>query len=202
MEKDKRLMEASWWERLIEGETGSCSDGRGARYYIQNHQEKLFVFVAVTVLIQIFFASAFPRLSDDWEMYFLKKSIHLIFSAVGLGCSVRIFSGCAGWGCSFSEAHRFLIVVASLFAWALGCVGFSSCGLVACVMWDTKTQTCFPYIGRGVLNHWSSREVHGVDVLRPVTRWKRAIQLTLDFARAEKKAFLWSFGAVCYFRRV
>ena len=28
MEKDKRLMEASWQERLTEGETGSCSDGR------------------------------------------------------------------------------------------------------------------------------------------------------------------------------
>ena len=28
MEKDKRLTEASWWERLTEGETGS-SDGRG-----------------------------------------------------------------------------------------------------------------------------------------------------------------------------
>ena len=29
MEKDKRLMEASWWERLAEGENGSCSDGQG-----------------------------------------------------------------------------------------------------------------------------------------------------------------------------
>ena len=29
MDKDKRLMEASWWERLTKGETGSCSDGRG-----------------------------------------------------------------------------------------------------------------------------------------------------------------------------
>ena len=29
MEKDKRLMEASWWERLTEGKTGSCSDERG-----------------------------------------------------------------------------------------------------------------------------------------------------------------------------
>ena len=29
MEKDKRLLEASWWERLTEGETGSCSDGWG-----------------------------------------------------------------------------------------------------------------------------------------------------------------------------
>ena len=29
MEKDKRLMEASWWERLTEGENGSCSDGQG-----------------------------------------------------------------------------------------------------------------------------------------------------------------------------
>ena len=27
MDKDKRLMEASWWERLTEGETGSCSNG-------------------------------------------------------------------------------------------------------------------------------------------------------------------------------
>ena len=29
MEKDKRLMEASCWERLTEHETESCSDGRG-----------------------------------------------------------------------------------------------------------------------------------------------------------------------------
>ena len=29
MEKDKRLMETSWWERLTEGETGSCSDSQG-----------------------------------------------------------------------------------------------------------------------------------------------------------------------------
>ena len=28
MEKNKRLMEASCWERLTEGETGSCSDGQ------------------------------------------------------------------------------------------------------------------------------------------------------------------------------
>ena len=33
--KDKRLMEASWWERLTEGETGSCSDGPG-------HAQKIF----------------------------------------------------------------------------------------------------------------------------------------------------------------
>ena len=29
MEKGKRLVEASWWKRLTEGETGSCSGGRG-----------------------------------------------------------------------------------------------------------------------------------------------------------------------------
>ena len=29
MEIDKRLMQASWRERMTEGETGSCSDGRG-----------------------------------------------------------------------------------------------------------------------------------------------------------------------------
>ena len=36
MEKDKRLMEASWWERLTEGETGSYSDRRGHAQYIFN----------------------------------------------------------------------------------------------------------------------------------------------------------------------
>ena len=36
MEKDKRRMEASWWERLTEGETGSYSDGRGHTQYIFN----------------------------------------------------------------------------------------------------------------------------------------------------------------------
>ena len=35
MDKDKRLMEASWWERLTEGKTGSCSDG-------QDHAQKIF----------------------------------------------------------------------------------------------------------------------------------------------------------------
>ena len=29
MDKDKRLVEASWWEGLTVGESGSCSDGRG-----------------------------------------------------------------------------------------------------------------------------------------------------------------------------
>ena len=29
IEKDNRLMEASWWEIGAEGETGSCSDGQG-----------------------------------------------------------------------------------------------------------------------------------------------------------------------------
>ena len=29
MDKDKRLMEASCWERLTGGESGSCSEGRG-----------------------------------------------------------------------------------------------------------------------------------------------------------------------------
>ena len=29
IEKDKRLMEASWWDRLTEGKTGSCADGWG-----------------------------------------------------------------------------------------------------------------------------------------------------------------------------
>ena len=29
MEKNKRLMKASWWGRLTEGEIGSCSDGWG-----------------------------------------------------------------------------------------------------------------------------------------------------------------------------
>ena len=31
MEKNKRLIETSWWERLTEGETGSCSNGPCSR---------------------------------------------------------------------------------------------------------------------------------------------------------------------------
>ena len=31
MERNKRLLEASLWERLTEGETGSCSDGQGGK---------------------------------------------------------------------------------------------------------------------------------------------------------------------------
>ena len=29
MEKDERLIEALWWEKLTEGQTRSCSDGQG-----------------------------------------------------------------------------------------------------------------------------------------------------------------------------
>ena len=36
LEKDKRFTEASWWERLTEGETGSCSDGWGHAQLIFN----------------------------------------------------------------------------------------------------------------------------------------------------------------------
>ena len=36
MNKDKRFMEASWWERLTVGETGSCSDGQGHAQQIFN----------------------------------------------------------------------------------------------------------------------------------------------------------------------
>ena len=36
MDKDKRLMEAFWWERLTKGETGSCSDGRHHAQWILN----------------------------------------------------------------------------------------------------------------------------------------------------------------------
>ena len=39
--KDKRLMKASGWERLIEGETGSCSDGNKRRLF-QQHKRRLY----------------------------------------------------------------------------------------------------------------------------------------------------------------
>ena len=35
MEKDKRLMESSWKEKLTEGETDSCSDGRAMLSSVQ-----------------------------------------------------------------------------------------------------------------------------------------------------------------------
>ena len=40
MDKDERLMEASGGARLIEGETRSCSDGRG---YVQEIFNPIFV---------------------------------------------------------------------------------------------------------------------------------------------------------------
>ena len=36
MDKNKRLMGASWWERLTVGENGSCSDGWGHAQWILN----------------------------------------------------------------------------------------------------------------------------------------------------------------------
>ena len=42
MEKDKRLMEASWRDRLTEGETGSCFDGWG-------HGQYFFFFCSVNL---------------------------------------------------------------------------------------------------------------------------------------------------------
>ena len=40
MEKDERLMEASWWERLTEGENGSCSYGWG-------HAQKSLIWFSI-----------------------------------------------------------------------------------------------------------------------------------------------------------
>lgn len=47
-------------------------------------------------------------------------------------------------------------------AWALGCLGFSSYGAqvqLPCGFWDlspwTRDQTCVPYIGRQIRNHWT-----------------------------------------------
>ena len=36
MDKDNRVLEASWWERQTVGETGSCSDGQGHAQQIFN----------------------------------------------------------------------------------------------------------------------------------------------------------------------
>ena len=40
MEKDKRLMEASGWERLTEEETDSCSDGPSDKFFWSGSSEK------------------------------------------------------------------------------------------------------------------------------------------------------------------
>ena len=44
-DKDKRLMEASWWETLTVGETGSCSDGRG----LVNLESNLLLMVWIVI---------------------------------------------------------------------------------------------------------------------------------------------------------
>ena len=40
MEKDKRLMEASWWKWLTEGETGFCSELQGDKKVFLSDQCK------------------------------------------------------------------------------------------------------------------------------------------------------------------
>ena len=56
MEKDKRLMETSWWESLTRGETGSCSAAHGvakSRAWLSNWTE-LFMFTKITSFTFIF----------------------------------------------------------------------------------------------------------------------------------------------------
>ena len=62
MEKDTRLMEASCWERLNEGETGSCSGGQGHAYYLVSTLN--LHMVAWTQMVD------WEIVKDPWHPYF------------------------------------------------------------------------------------------------------------------------------------
>ena len=110
--------------------------------------------------------------------------LHWVFVAA-CGLSVVVVSGgypllrCTGF------SLRWLLLLLSMGsrhagfrscgAWALRCVGFSSCSTRAQWLWRTgfvapqhvgsswtRDRTHVPCIGRRILNHWATREVQGV----------------------------------------
>ena len=71
-------------------------------------------------------------------------------------------------GYSLIVVRELLMAVAPLVADRLRVLGLSSCGTRAqllCHIWDLSSQvrdgTHVPYIGRWILNHWTTREAQG-----------------------------------------
>ena len=78
---------------------------------------------------------------------------------------MRAFSSCDDQGLLFSAMPRLLIAVASLVVGHRLWSRVSSCGAQALAALQhlesswARDQTQFPCIGRGILNHWTTREV-------------------------------------------
>ena len=75
---------------------------------------------------------------------------------------------CGTWDLSLWQAGSFVVVHRFSSLWHTGsrAHGFSSCGVWAQLphgTWDrsslTRDRTCIPWIGRRILNHWTTREV-------------------------------------------
>ena len=95
-----------------------------------------------------------------------EKFLSLIFAVLGLYCCMRAFSSCS--------KQKLVLVCGRLVAehklqggWSsvVAACGLSSCGTWAQLihgMWDlsfwTKNQICVPYIGRQILNHWTTKQ--------------------------------------------
>ena len=84
---------------------------------------------------------------------------------LGLHCYMRAFSSCDDQGLLFSAMPRLLIAVASLVVGHRLWSRVSSCGAQALAALQhlesswARDQTQFPCIGRGILTHWTTREV-------------------------------------------
>ena len=121
-----------------------------------------------------------PLLSSQFftfrKMRDLKKSICLFLAVLHVCCCVWASSSCKKTGILFVAMSGLLISMSYCRAWALRCVGFSSCHRQAKLLQhtglvplnhagssQTRDQTMYPAcIGRWILNHWITSESLGV----------------------------------------
>ena len=106
--------------------------------------------------------------------YFLSYLFYLVLSALGLRCCTWAFPSCGEWGPLLVAVHGSLIAGASpVEKHGLQAHGPSSCGTRAQQLWHTgsraqapqqvgsswtRARTPIPCIGRGILNHCTTRE--------------------------------------------
>ena len=126
MDKDKRFIKVSWWERLTKGETGSCSDG-------QSHTQEIFN--------PIFFGGwgCVPSLLFDLRPNYgggNKDNGDLIQKVPGIHCYTQCPQPCSG---------PLLTHASTRDSWTLtGKSGSISCGVTAPFSW---VPVCTRFVG-------------------------------------------------------
>ena len=86
-----------------------------------------------------------PKMTTEvFSSFFKKKFLYLCLAVSGLSCGMQ-----------------------DLSLWNVGFSLVEACGLICPVVCGnpsflTRDQTCIPYIGRQILNHWTIREVPSV----------------------------------------